>query len=66
MSSLYQRLCNIYEKTGQYGVYAYAKQHPTRFNKTWVLCEPCEDLTPTIRNDDSCSVCGTKRKDQYD
>ena len=55
------RLYNIYHKGGQYAVYRYAEAHPKEFEKRWTHCEPCEDLTPTIKGDDSCAVCGTRR-----
>ena len=61
-NKIIKKCYEIYEKAGQYGVYKYAETHRHKFKPIWELCEPCEDKTPTILNDDSCSVCGTQRK----
>ena len=59
--SLSVKLYDLYQKGGQCAVYRYAEAHTEEFEKKWTRCEPCEDLTPTIKGDDSCAVCGTRR-----
>jgi hypothetical protein len=57
--SNYDRAVEIYEKTGQSGVFDEVLNGGL-FSDSWHLCEPCECMSPHENN--ICLVCGTQNK----
>lgn len=57
MSSLGEKLVEVYEEGGQYAVYAWVEEHHPDWD--WEWCAPCEDETPTW--DHVCAACFTAR-----
>lgn len=53
------KLIKIYEENGAGAVFDYAQKNGSQFERSFSLCAPCEDETPTIKGDDCCAVCGS-------
>jgi hypothetical protein len=60
-NKLYKKLVGIYEENGAGAVFDYAQKNGSQFERSFSLCAPCEDETPTIKGDECCAVCGSVR-----